>query len=1076
MSEELAVPADGEAHFSGDIEHTPTLRSRDWWVNWVLAVPFDDDGDPDFEATPTKQPVAPYDTGHAKPVRWHAGLADDEHPSTSFAEVIDWDGMSVGLDIEGHERVLSDEIGIGIIIPVGGGEGRPITLLDWDDVRDPETGEIHPVCAEALDRLEGFAEISQSGEGVHQFVFGEIPGGMKKFLRHIDDEPFVGDELPMVEMYSSGRLTAMTGRHIAGCGDDVVDGQELIDDLCWRFGTWDNNNEGTPTDPFENERGEDIEYSDTPDHDEVGESLREAVAYDGDDPAEWDIPDGEPVEYHAVLRAREREPEMVNTANWELLGYAAAFAHKNGIPKGQLIEDLKAHDRPGYEFDEQKARKEIRGVWRKAEAGNYEPPSQETLVERGVLPERYADDSQPDADAWPWQSALWSFENDEADDGLVLAADALEAETSFMFVRQSEILWRYDDETGRYQPDAEAYIRERLEAELSSHYSIARRNEVTDRVKARNTVERGEINAKGYDQPLLCVGNGVVNLATGELSDHGPEYLFIRGLEWDYDPDADQSAIRDFFSDITKREADWQTIVDHLAHGLMPGHPYRAFVMTYGPGGNGKTQLGELIRGFVGEDNAAAVEMEDLTGDEFSTGALPGAFVNVGDDVGLAEIRDTSTLKTASGGGTLRANKKHEKKFAFKNEAAMFFSANEPPRIAEDKQSIDDRLYPIEMPYRFVDDPDPDEQPPEKPKTSGIAEKLLADEAAMRGLLALAVEHAQRLIETDGNYSMPEGPDARRDIYEAASDPIRRFALELVEEGDAGDKVLKDDAYSVYTSLCKRDDERPASADQFKDQMAKQALIDIEHAQTRQLTPGDSRNTCWTYVRFTEAAKPLMSGRLLDRYWPGEGEELDDYDDGDESEEDGGVDQERAAFGADPICDAADTLTGYVTVTAKVATVMPLGETDSGRKAILKDASGAMDFVSWDAEMNQLLDGLEDECVLVRNAEVSQYDGAHQLSVVDGLTDIEQIQQGVGFTELAEPGGDQSGLHDTAEQRMVQAQERVLSELQPDDRDVAIAELAGRLNEEPDDIKATVEKLSEKGRVIYDGETVTPNQ
>lgn len=387
--DETPTPADGEAHHSGTEVYPDELQERKWWVNWVLAYPFGDDGEPDTEAKPTKQPVAPYNTGHARPVLWNNALPDEEHPSTDFSEVVNWDGVSTGMDIDSHERVISDEVGIGIIIPVGGGEGRPITLLDWDDVRDPETGDIHPVCAEAIERLDGFAEISQSGEGIHQFVFGEIPAGLSKFLRHIDDEPFVGDDLPMIEMYSSGRLTAMTGRHVAGCGEDVVEGQQLVDDLCWKFGQGSNNNEGTPTDPFADER-DDVEYTETPDHEDIADSLREAIAYDGDDPRDWDIPDGESIRYHAVLRAREREPDMVNTANWELLGYAAALAAADDISKEQLIEDLRNHERPGYEFDEQKARKEIRGVFRKANDGSYEPPSHETLVDRGILPEEYA--------------------------------------------------------------------------------------------------------------------------------------------------------------------------------------------------------------------------------------------------------------------------------------------------------------------------------------------------------------------------------------------------------------------------------------------------------------------------------------------------------------------------------------------------------------------------------------------------------------------------------------------------------------------------------------------------------------
>jgi len=197
---------------TGEDYYPAWLKSTNWWVNWVRAHPYGDDGEPDYDAVPTKQPVAPYNTGHAKPVRWHSGLDDDEHPATSYDEVERWCGVKVGTEIESHERVISNEIGIGIIIPVGGGnEDESVVLIDWDDVRRPDTGEVHPVVAEAIEELGGYAEISQSGEGVHQFVFAEIPGGLKKFIRHIDDEPFVDDDLPMVEMYASGRLTAMTG-------------------------------------------------------------------------------------------------------------------------------------------------------------------------------------------------------------------------------------------------------------------------------------------------------------------------------------------------------------------------------------------------------------------------------------------------------------------------------------------------------------------------------------------------------------------------------------------------------------------------------------------------------------------------------------------------------------------------------------------------------------------------------------------------------------------------------------------------------------------------------------------------
>jgi DNA-binding transcriptional ArsR family regulator len=392
---------------SGRSFYPDEITAREWWINWVMALPFGDDGEVDEDGTPTKQPAAPYDNGHARPTKWNSGLDDDEHPCTDFEDVLPWAGLSTTVDIHAPDRVVSDELGLGIILPVNQGsensDRRKITLIDWDDVRDPETGEIHPVVGRALAAVDCYAEISQSGEGIHQFVFGEIPGGFSKFIRHIDDEPFIGDDLPAVEMYESGRVCAMTGDHVAGSGEDVVDAQGLIDRLCWEFGTAGNAGPGTPSDPY-GRRSDDLDASNgtgagddgVPDHETVGETLQDAAAYDGPDPDDWETPDDWSLEYAAVLRARKRSDELAGVANWELLGYAAAYGYRDDRTKTEILDDLRDHPTPQYGFDETRARKEIRGVFRKADAGNYQPPSRATLAHRGILPDRYADDGAGD--------------------------------------------------------------------------------------------------------------------------------------------------------------------------------------------------------------------------------------------------------------------------------------------------------------------------------------------------------------------------------------------------------------------------------------------------------------------------------------------------------------------------------------------------------------------------------------------------------------------------------------------------------------------------------------------------------
>lgn len=776
------------------------------------------------------------------------------------------------------------------------------------------------------------------------------------------------------------------------------------------------------------------------------------------------IPDDDPVPYSA-LRHLCRDREL--------------------CPVSDIPESYDDGSLPGHAYD---------AAIRTIETHNDLNPGRKPTDE---LPDSEAPEAQSKAsdieeemddtdDPWEYVRRLYN-DPDTQRLGRLRATDALEDETAWMFVLESEQLWRYDPRRGYFVQGGEAYSQARLEAELGAHYSVSEKNEIIDRLQARGQTHRSELNAKTADDPLLCVGNCVVNLRTGEPLEHSPEYKFTRGIEHDLPEDGgDPEPVVEFLDDVTKREADRDTLIDHLAHGLMPGHPYRAFVITYGPGGNGKTQLGELFRGFVGEDNAAAVELQDLTGDdEFATGALPTAFINIGDDVSVSEIRNTSVLKTATGGGTLRANEKYEKKFDFTNEAAMFFSANEPPRITEDKASIDDRLYPIEMPFRFVDDPGP-ENPRERKKVPGISDDLLDNGEAMEGLLALAVEHAQDLIESDGKYSMPEPPSVRREIYEAASDPIRRFALEFFEEGSAGDVILKDDAYTVYTALCHRDDERPAHEDTFKSQISQQSIVDVESGRTRKFGADDDQFTCWKYVRFDTDAKEIMPPRLIGRYFPddeGEQKRL--------SEASGEAGDEVSVFGAEPITDAAEALTGYVTVTAEIATTRQLGDEETGRKAVLKDESGAIDLVAWDHNVSSRLKNLEGECIALRNAEVGEYEDTRQLSVVDGLTEIAEIQQGVGYTnpaDLEEEASSehtesetdedrvQSGLEETPQgERTTDGGEyagvepKVLETLRTKG-DMPLGRLVGAVGEPPDDVRAAVDRLATKGRVIVDGD------
>jgi len=551
-----------------------------------------------------------------------------------------------------------------------------------------------------------------------------------------------------------------------------------------------------------------------------------------------------------------------------------------------------------------------------ARQGGWEMPSPRSGERSGG-----SDQSRPesesgrsrDYDGWAEVRRLYQLAKDESDFDIGAARQAaegvLEAETSWMCVNESDKLWVYDSDSGTYRKYGEQYIGEKLKEELESHYTKTERSEMIARIKDGNRVFRRELNARQHDEALLCVGNGVVNFDTGELLDHDPKYRFVRGLDTEFPTpenalEANREQVLGFLDEVTQRKVDRDTLLDHLAHGLMPGHPYRAFVVAFGPGGNGKTQLAQLFSGFVGEENAASVEIDELVNDAFATGDLPGKFINWGDDMsgdGGGKLQELSTLKKASGGSTIRANEKYEKTFNFKNEAALFFSANEPPRFGEVKPSIKDRLYPIHMPYRFVSEPDPDD-PMEKAKVPKAAERLLEDEAAMRGLLELAVEHGQDLRDRRGDYSMPEDPDDRFEIYNQEADPIARFVGTAVEPAEGSMKIRKDDAYRVYQTAMDIWEERCASERGFKRQFPGTVSSDIESARSRPLATEDDekdRVRCWKRVQWSKDAKALMPDWMVDRYtdhWEEDSEDTETTSPADEEDSSGDLDAIKAGF------------------------------------------------------------------------------------------------------------------------------------------------------------------------------------
>jgi hypothetical protein len=158
------------------------LKSMDHWVAWDQRIHENNDGTKRW----TKVPV--------------------DVSTGSFGSSTD---SSTWTDFETASAYVSDSttdaVGLGFVAS----ENDAIVGIDFDDCRDPNTGEIAPIVSEFVSSVDTYVEVSPSGTGVRAFVLGQFDNASNQA------------ELPgaaHVEMYQWGRYLTVTGQRLTTHG------------------------------------------------------------------------------------------------------------------------------------------------------------------------------------------------------------------------------------------------------------------------------------------------------------------------------------------------------------------------------------------------------------------------------------------------------------------------------------------------------------------------------------------------------------------------------------------------------------------------------------------------------------------------------------------------------------------------------------------------------------------------------------------------------------------------------------------------------------------------------------------
>jgi hypothetical protein len=186
-----------------------------------------------------------------------------------------------------------------------------------------------------------------------------------------------------------------------------------------------------------------------------------------------------------------------------------------------------------------------------------------------------------------------------------LAADVIAAETPVAVGGRH--LYVYRD--GAYRPGGEDDVRARLARMLGEAWKRSMAEEVTTYLHA--------IAEPLWEMPPLdrvSVANGLLDVATGQLEDHTPEFLSPVQIAAAYDPKATCPAIDAFLKAVL---LDGCVPVAHELAGSLttPDNRLQSALMLLGGQGAGKSTLLGLLRAFMGADNVASVALHQLEED-----------------------------------------------------------------------------------------------------------------------------------------------------------------------------------------------------------------------------------------------------------------------------------------------------------------------------------------------------------------------------------------------------------------------------------------------------------------------------
>lgn len=297
-----------------------------------------------------------------------------------------------------------------------------------------------------------------------------------------------------------------------------------------------------------------------------------------------------------------------------------------------------------------------------------------------------------------------------------------------------------------------------------------------------------------YPKSWTNFKNGMLDILSGEMHPHSPEYKSISQIPHNYYPNLniEESVFHKFLSSRVDRDNQIM-LYEALGHTLLSDIVFQKFLILVGKGNNGKSVILNHLTRILGKENVSAIKLQDLSG-RFTTEKLLGKMCNVCADIPSTALKDTSNIKLLTGTDLIQGEIKHGDVFFFRNKARFVFSCNELPSVLDDRS---DGYYRRLLVLRF--------------RTEGEyienLEEKLSQEHEIEILISHLIQREKIAIQRGKIYESRENIEEISKLREE-SDTVEYF-LNNATVPDKTKRVSRPDLYAAYTDFCRTEERTP---------------------------------------------------------------------------------------------------------------------------------------------------------------------------------------------------------------------------------------------------------------------------